>query len=238
MDTFEGAKPVHGKIVVSVYKLTHRDSGKFYIGSTGDFYVRRKNHIVELRNGKHPIPEMQELYDESPHFTFELVSVGIDHTDPLVRERAFDQEQALLDMHWGNPLLLNRSRDSRCTKLSEESEAMRIENIRQAHQKTEVREKVTKVNRAIRQSEKAREQQSAISKTLWQNDNHRARMESVWKDPDYLRRQVENQPTSKTVVVAGQLFGSISQASKKLGIARGVIRKRISDSSYPDYALV
>ena len=40
--------------MVGVYKLIHRDSGKFYVGSTRDFYERRKNHIVKLRAGQHP----------------------------------------------------------------------------------------------------------------------------------------------------------------------------------------
>lgn len=175
MDTFEGAKTPHGKIIVGVYKLVHRDSGKFYIGSSGDFYNRRKTHIVALRAGQHHLQEMQNLYNESPHFTFELVSIGINYKDPAVREKAYDREQELLDQYWGDPLLLNQSRSARNIKLSEEREAARINKVHQAHQKPEVRAKVTAVNRTIRQSDKARKQQSVISKSLWQNDGHRAR---------------------------------------------------------------
>lgn len=235
MDTFEGAKPKHGLIVVSVYKLIHRDSGKFYIGSTGDFYERRKNHIVSLRRGCHPVKELQKLYTESPHFRFELDSIGINHSDPNVRERAYDREQCLIDQYWGDPLLLNQSRNARGLELSAEREALRVDKVRQAHQRPEVKARVTKVNQEIRRSEKAREQQSKISKTLWMNDIHRARMESVWKDPDYLRRQVENQPTSKSVIAAGQQFASISQASQKLGVSRNTIKQRIKDTACSDY---
>ena len=235
MDTFGGAKTPHGKIIVGVYKLIHRDSGKFYIGSSGDFYNRRKTHIVALRAGQHHLQEMQNLYNESPHFTFELDSIGINYKDPAVREKAYDREQELLDQYWGDPLLLNQSRSARNIKLSEEREAARINKVYQTHQRPDVREKVTRINRAIRQSDEARKQQSAISKTLWRNDNHRSRMETVWKDPEFLRKQVENQPTSKSVIAAGQKFASISQASKKLGISRNTIKQRIKDTACSDY---
>ena len=105
MDTFEGIKPKYDIIVVSVYKLVHSESGKFYIGSTGNFYNRRKSHITALRGGCHPVKELQELYAASPHFRFELDSIGINHSDPDVRERAYDREQYLIDQYWGNLLL-------------------------------------------------------------------------------------------------------------------------------------
>lgn len=237
METFEGGEPINDRIIVVVYKLIHRNTGKFYIGSSGNFFNRRRKHIEALRRNEHHAKELQALYNESPHFIFELDSIGVDHADPNVREKAFDREQALLDAYWGDPLLLNISSNARYPAVvrTEESEALRHEKVRQAHQRPEVRERVTKVNRAIRQSEKAREQQSEISKTLWKNDLHRARMESVWKDPDYLRRQVENQPTSKSIIAAGQQFASISQASRKLCVSRNTIKQRIKDTTCSDY---
>jgi hypothetical protein len=237
MDTFEGAEPVPGRIIVTVYKLVHRDTGKFYIGSSGNFFNRRRKHIEALRRNEHHAKELQELYNESPYFIFVLDSIGVDHTDPNVREKAFDREQVLLDMHRGDPLLLNKSRNARYPDivLSEESKSLHREKVRQAHQRPEVREKVTKVNQALRQSEKAREQQSEISKAMWTDSTHRARMESVWRDPDYLRRQVENQPTSKPVVAANQQYGSVSQAAKHLGIGRNTVKKNIKDPACSDY---
>lgn len=237
MDTFEGAEPISDRIIVAVYKLVHRNTGKFYIGSSGNFFVRRRKHVERLRRNEHHTKELQDLYNEAPHFVFELDSIGINHTDPNIREKAFDREQALLDAHWGDPLLLNKSRNARYPDIerSEASELLRLEKIKQAHQRPEVRACVTKVNRTIRQSEKARKQQSEISKALWKNEGHRARMECVWKDPEYLKRQVENQPTSKSVIAAGQQFTSISQASQKLGVSRNTIKQKIKDTACSDY---
>jgi hypothetical protein len=237
MDIFEGAKPKFGTKIIAVYKLIHRNTLKFYIGSTGNFRNRRKTHISSLRAGNHPVKELQELYSQSPHFVFELQAIGVGGGDADARERAYDLEQVLLDKHWGEPLLLNQSRNARGLELSEEREKQRIENVRAAHQKPEVRERVTKVNQALRQSDEAREQQSEISKTLWQDPDHRARMEAVWKDPDYLQRQVENQPTSKAVIAAGGKFASISQASRELGISRNAIKQKIQDLTCIDYYL-
>ena len=237
MDTFEGAEFDRGRVIVGVYKLIHHDTGKFYIGSTGDFHTRRRKHIERLRSGIHHCKELQELYNETPHFVFELDSIGVNHSDPNVRERAYEREQALINEHWHNLLLLNKSRNVRYPDVdrTEESEAKRLEGIRQAHQRPEVREKVTQINRAIRRSEKAREQQSTISKSLWKNNEHRERMESVWKDQDYLKRQVENQPTSKAVIAAGKQYGSVSQAAKSLGVGRNLIKRKIKDTACSDY---
>lgn len=237
-DTFEGIKAPAGRVIVCVYKLIHLATGYFYIGSTKNFTRRRKDHIVDLRAGKHSVQKMQELYNESPHFRFEIDSVGFDVDDPEVREKAYDREQALLDLHCSNPLLLNKSLNARGLTLPEEKEKERVEKLKAVHQRPEVKAKVTAANRAMRQSTAARNQQSRISKTLWTDPNHRATMEAHWKDPEYLRKQTENQPTSKAVVVAGEAFGSIQSAAKALGIGRNLVKKRIKDSIYADYYMV
>ncbi len=117
-DTFDGIKAPIGQVIVCVYKLIHKATGYFYIGSTGNYKLRRKSHINELRAGTHAIQKMQELYNESPHFIFVLDSAGFDIDDPEVREKAYTREQELLNLCANNPLLLNRSLDARVTVLS------------------------------------------------------------------------------------------------------------------------
>lgn len=234
-DTFDGIKAPIGQVIVCVYKLIHVATGYFYIGSTGNYKLRRKSHITALRGGKHNVQKMQELYDESPHFKFEIDSVGFDVEDPEVREKAFAREQELLDINSDNPLLLNKSSNAKAIVLSGEHEKKRIEKIKATHQKPEVLARMTDINRSTRQSDEAREQQSEISKTMWTDPNHRATMEAHWKDPEYLRKQTENQPTSKAIVAAGKAFGSIQSAAKALGIGRNLVKKRIKDSAYADY---
>ncbi len=235
IDTFDGIRAPKGQVIVCVYKLIHIATGYFYIGSTNNYAMRRKGHITTLRAGKHHVQKMQELYNESPHFRFEIDSVGFDVSDSEVREKAFAREQELIDLNSDNPLLLNKAQNVKGGNLFEEYEKERIEKIRIAHRRPEVKANVTAANRAMRQSDEAREQQSEISKTMWSDPNHRATMEAHWKDPEYLRKQTENQPTSKAVVAAGRAFGSIQSAAKALGIGRNLVKKRIKDSAYADY---
>lgn len=234
MDTFEGYAPVKSnERIIAVYKLIHKASGKFYIGSSGDFYKRRINHISELRNNRHYVVGLQELYNESPHFFFHIVSIGTESPDVDIRDRAYDIEQELLDKHWGDPLLLNNSKNARHLELSQERELARIQKLKDTFQKPEVLRKITIINKKLRQTSEARSQQSKISKTLWQNKTHRKRMESVWKDPDYLRRQVENQPTSKPISLNGKNYPSISNAARALGISRIAVKKLLTTLAVP-----
>lgn len=84
---------------VGVYIIQNDETQETYVGS-GVLSDRKKNHFCDLRNGSHCNKKLQEAYNRSPHFEF----IGIP-TDN--REQAYAAEQAIINEHIGNPLLLN-----------------------------------------------------------------------------------------------------------------------------------
>jgi predicted GIY-YIG superfamily endonuclease len=84
------------------YIITHLATGSFYIGSTGSLHARKNTHEHTLRRGVHDSRRLQELFNQSPfmHFSYWIAAD---------KEQALDWEQFLINLHWGNPLLLNCS---------------------------------------------------------------------------------------------------------------------------------
>lgn len=77
----------------AVYRLTHKPSGHFYIGSTADFTNRRSHHEYALTKGEHSVKLLQDLFNDSPNhddirWDVQLVSN---------RELAYVAEQHMLD---------------------------------------------------------------------------------------------------------------------------------------------
>jgi len=58
-----------------VYKLTHRDSSRIYIGRTSDLKNRMRRHFQDLNNGKHKNPKMQHAHNKyGEHWGFEVIA--------------------------------------------------------------------------------------------------------------------------------------------------------------------
>ena len=75
-----------------IYAIIHRDSGKFYIGSTQNFKLRWKQHRCELRQGDHSNARLQNAWNKygEDAFSFEIL-ISCDEEQLLV------QEQIVLD---------------------------------------------------------------------------------------------------------------------------------------------
>lgn len=48
----------------SIYKITHVPTGRVYVGSSNNPENRLKAHLSALRNGKHPVEDMQVDFEE------------------------------------------------------------------------------------------------------------------------------------------------------------------------------
>lgn len=83
-----------------VYLIHNEETGEAYIGS-GILRNRAKNHRYHLNAQTHWNRNLQKAYNENPNFDFIGIATGED------RREALDLEQALIDDHWGNSLLLN-----------------------------------------------------------------------------------------------------------------------------------
>ena len=60
-----------------IYKITNILNGKFYIGSTNNFYKRKHNHFSKLGLGKHHNSHLQSSWNKygSENFIFEIISI-------------------------------------------------------------------------------------------------------------------------------------------------------------------
>jgi hypothetical protein len=88
----------------------------FYIGSTTDFVKRLRDHSWRLRNGNHPNPTLQKSFSAGGDLRLlkkSFLSIEEGETDDDFRDRLRCSEQTLLDDHWGDPKLANRSPNSR-----------------------------------------------------------------------------------------------------------------------------
>ena len=79
-------------MISGLYAITHRESGKQYIGSTNNFLLRWREHRSELRHGCHCNQLLQRAWDKygEEKFSFDVIMIcGVDNL--------LDWEQRFLD---------------------------------------------------------------------------------------------------------------------------------------------
>lgn len=82
------------------YKLTHRSSGKFYIGSTRDLRMRLNTHRSNLNRGVHPNHHFQKDYS-----TWSNIDVTVSYCNTV--EQAIELEQTMLNRFHNTSLCCN-----------------------------------------------------------------------------------------------------------------------------------
>jgi group I intron endonuclease len=83
--------------MIGIYAITHRESGRVYIGSSVDIARRFSAHVSRLNNGKHCNQILQRAWSRygSEAFTFSVVEV-LDSADRLIEREQFHFEQSEL----------------------------------------------------------------------------------------------------------------------------------------------
>lgn len=69
-----------------VYRITNIKTKKVYIGSTGDFEIRRMEHLSQLRQGKHCNRYMQREFNEykESSFRFDVIADGFKNRQTML----------------------------------------------------------------------------------------------------------------------------------------------------------
>ncbi len=98
--------------VCAVYRITHKPTGHFYIGSSSNFSDRKRVHLSALRNNRNPCPKLQELFNENPNFDDLHWDVILIH--PISEAHAL--EEKFIKEAEGNPLLMNLSQSAKGTR--------------------------------------------------------------------------------------------------------------------------
>ncbi|TAH58223.1 MAG: hypothetical protein EWM48_02140 [Sphaerochaeta sp.] len=95
-----------------IYTITCTANGHFYIGRTSNYGKRIRDHLRDMRNGKHKNPRLQYCFDKygEDQLLFDLLH------ELNNRAKQIAVEQELLDKHLDDPkcLNINRSADTFC----------------------------------------------------------------------------------------------------------------------------
>lgn len=212
----------------ATYKLTHQQSGQYYLGSTGDIRARINSHNTQLRRGVHRSAKLQELCYTSPH-------IVCHYRVYASKEEALSEEERLLAEASSDPLCVNR--------------APHASSVRGIVHSNEFRKKVSKAqsgeNNSFFGKVHTEETRRLISEKL---SGDSSPLKGRVKTPEHRSRLSEslrangkvalgNNPRAKAVMINGQEYSTILEASNALGIERTTMRKRIisTDPMYAGY---
>lgn len=229
------------------YLLYNPETSQLYVGSGSNPEERKQSHLTNLRGNKHVNKKLQEAFNRNPNFEFSSISLES-------RATAFDFEQAVIDEFWGNPLLLNLSRDARHCSVSHSDETK--EKISLANtglvRSAETREKIRQAKLGVPRPESVREAvrnarlgSTASAETRARSSESHKGVKMPPRTPEHMAKIVEakkgfthseesinklraSAPNSRSVSIDGQSYRSISEAERQLGLSRRVIRDRLA----------
>lgn len=187
------------------YILRHKSHPGFYFGSTSNPKKRLSSHIDALTRETHGTPKLKAMVAEYgvSGVTYEVLFEGT-----LAECQA--KEQELVSKHWGEPNLLNASKDTKSAishhTQDPEVEQRRLEGLRAAVTTDEHRQKMSES------------------------------MKSTWSVPGRKEaRSGAGNPFAKCVSIHGVVYGSVIDAvrAKAGGLSDWVIRTRLKAGSDP-----
>lgn len=210
----------------AAYALLHQASGKAYVGSTRNLYLRMQQHRFHLKEGDHKNRYLQEAYNESPELT-------VRYTKTTSKADAVVIEQQLIDELLLTGNLFNISPDATFANKGVPVSEERKEELRQ---------------RTIAQfaTQEARERQSQLSKQKWEDPEYRAKQEgreipttvrkeisntvsALWKDEAYRKRVLASQKKRRVpVTINGTTYSCRAEAATSLGLTRSQINYKLA----------
>lgn len=227
---------------IGYYTITHRPTGRFYIGSSGNLTRRIWRHRTELASGMHTNRKLQEIYtcwDDFEVMTSEVNTL----------EEARQLEQQLLDRYVGTALCCNSSmsatnpfdvferigpsREICIANLEKANEARRGKPLSSEHK--------AKLSEASKGRVLSPEQRAALIRANTgrkMSDNHR---EIIIAANTGLKRTSEHKKIiselkSRKVSINGVIYPSLKVASAAVGFSDVTVRKRLNDHvNYKDW---
>lgn len=193
---------------IGCYQVKCKKTGKFYIGSSANMPNRKAQHIWTLKKGANNTPALQGLYDEDKDITRFEWSFIVTQT----RDQAYDVEQSLIDKHWGDPLLLNVSKDARSP--------------------------LSGFTFSPEAKEKARQTRLALQQDPEHKERHRQSVLKMWSDPERRKkRSGAGNPFAKKISIEGNVYGSVTDAARILGLDQKTLRNLATstDPKWKDY---
>jgi hypothetical protein len=159
-----------------IYKAENKNTGDFYIGATGKKDIRLKKHIQSLEkntHNKHGKDLFQKSFNKDPNFIFTTVPV-------VDRNTAFEIEKGLIKIYKDDPNCLNMVGAVPRPDCTPEIRKKISDKVKEYYINGGVSPHLGK-----KLSEKRKEEMSEASKKLWKKPEHRSKMETFLKSPEF-----------------------------------------------------
>lgn len=227
------------KINPYVYILVHKITKEFYIGSRWTKLQKYPSHI-DIFHYKTSSRKIKPIFDE-----FDVYILAEFYTETRYDD-VYDFEQFLINEHWGDPLLINKS------NCYGNEKRFRTEYEKQSEEESKIhRERISKAvkahwdNKSEEEIQEFKDRTSKQSKEIWANKSEeerkalgdKIRKGILSKSDDDWNEYVTNISNSVKMEceIDGIIYDSRYDASRALNIRVGIIRKRLFSDKFPAY---
>lgn len=196
-----------------VYAIHIPETDEVYFGQTKHLYRRRIKHLADLKRNRGENKGLQRAFKKAGKKTFDFYYIN------LPMQIAKEVEQEYIDLHYGQPCLLNYGTNAATpTKgipYTDARKAQISETTRRMHEeRPEVRDMIRA--KAIAQWSNPETRETAITKCL-----------------PHLKKGIE--ATSNAVMVDGVLYPSISAAGRAHELDHTVAMYRLKSPNFPGW---
>lgn len=227
---------------IGYYTITHRPTGRFYIGSSGNLTRRIWRHRTELASGMHTNRKLQEIYtcwDDFEVMTSEVNTL----------EEARQLEQQLLDRYVGTALCCNSSmsatnpfdvferiwpsREICIANLEKANEARRGKPLTDEHK---ARLSASHKGKVLSTEHRAALSKAKTGSTISSSHREALRQANVGKTITDEHKRIISELKSRKVSIDGVIYPSLKVASAAVGFSDVTVRKRLNDHvNYKDW---
>jgi group I intron endonuclease len=203
----------------AAYVLTHRPTGKFYVGSTANAKTRMSVHLASLNRGAHQNKNLQDTFTSLEDFDVQV-------TPAESVEAARDLEQQLLDTRLSDPLCCNVAPGARAPWKGGVPDEIRqrMSTAMTGHAVSDsTREAVRKANTGLKRSDEVKLKMSLANKGQTRSDEAKANMKTA--------RDAHFDSLPLTVFINGVGYKTMQDAATKLGVNYQTLVTRVKSDS-------
>lgn len=236
-----------------IYAIINNFSNKIYIGSSGNVNKRLTKHLNTLKNNTHENRLLQKDFNENPNIT--IITLPLKN-----KEEALTAEQEYLDKLKDSGRLLNISLDAKCagrnwtnrdSSIVNETKRKLSDKLKNREFSIETRSKISEALKGKIVSEETKEKlrQANLGKKIPDNVKEKISIANKGskRSPEVCKKISESKKgmiisedwkkrlsemsKRKPVMINGERFDSLKEASKKYNITPEGVSARIKSNS-------
>ena len=206
--------------VSGAYVITHKPTGKSYVGSTNDLYMRTKRHVNDLNKGACSNAPLQSVFNDSADIDLKVYKTS-------TREEAYQLEQKILDE---NNNLFNIATDAKLPTKGKTLSPEHLEKLRESNigrsMPDDLKQKLIDYHTGRKKSD---EEKFKIGEA------RRGKSRPI----EELNKYIETRRNNGIPVRINNVdYRSIGDASDELGVKYMTIYHRCSSDTFPDWQFI